>query len=257
MIWWSFFAWCFQVLLTTNWYRLDLLSQAAQEAQGFGLFGRPCWTSWAKGSLWSWCFCFLVPPETYAALQTTHNVVCRGTRRPPSGLFMVMMQDSVFGGGRWVWAPSPAGNSAEAGSRILDLSLEIILEQVQIHSAIRLCCFYCDILLSFHLGPKRGWDSVILSKWFDLVAGTLISPGWVLTAAHCIQQIRTGCEVRGLRIGAGTWKSREDVDQSDTSVERRVAKVGKKGLYDYHVLYCQFLSISNGFPGWHVASRRW
>ena len=48
----------------------------------------------------------------------------------------------------------------------------------------------------------------------------------MLTAAHCISKVRSGCEVRGLRIGAGTWKRREDTDQSDTSVVRRVTKVG-------------------------------
>lgn len=41
-------------------------------------------------------------------------------------------------------------------SRVLDLSLEIILEQVPMDSAMRLCCFCCEILVSFHLGLRRG-----------------------------------------------------------------------------------------------------
>lgn len=63
--------------------------------------------------------------------------------------------------------------------------------------------------------------------------GTLISPGHVITAAHCIAHIKGPCAVKSLKVVAGSWK--RDPGTAGAAVQRNVVRIFMHPLYNQNV----------------------
>ncbi|HET9259029.1 MAG TPA: trypsin-like serine protease [Acidimicrobiia bacterium] len=58
-----------------------------------------------------------------------------------------------------------------------------------------------------------GWVAAVVDNGFYICAGTLVHPSWILTAAHCVEEVNSGYRVR---VGGDQWFG---------GVERRLTQV--------------------------------
>ena len=77
------------------------------------------------------------------------------------------------------------------------------------------------------------WQVSLSTPSNQFCGGTLIAPGWVLTAAHCVAHVRSACAVRALRVHAGSWK--RIPGSNGAVVERTVKKIFLHPLYNQNV----------------------
>eukprot|EP00434_Breviolum_minutum_P013757 symbB.v1.2.012134.t1/scaffold829.1/size159244/4 len=82
----------------------------------------------------------------------------------------------------------------------------------------------------------RWQVSISTKKHGQFCGGTLIRPGWVLTAAHCVKDVLSPCAVQSLRVGVGANSRRvRDMATDDHSMERRVQEIHLHPLYQKNV----------------------